>query len=141
MRTEASRRHAAGDVYKRQGLVIGIMQGMVIEADPAPKWALSGVHHLLEVLVAGVVLWFVFVRRRSLPFSLLWRMILAFTATGVLALPLFGRLLSGWALVVIGVAQTLVVMLLWACLLYTSLRPPHQGRQRLWGKRNHRRRR
>lgn len=98
------------------GLVIGIMQGMVIEADPAPKWTLSGVHHLLEVLVAGVVLWFVFVRRRSLPFSLLWRMILAFTATGVLALPLFGRLLSGWALVVIGVAQTLVVMLLWAML-------------------------
>lgn len=43
-------------------------------------------------------------------------MILAFTATGVLALPLFGRLLSGWALVVIGVAQTLVVMLLWAML-------------------------
>lgn len=98
------------------GLVIGIMQGMVIEADPAPKWALSGVHHLLEILVAGTVLWLVFARRKSLPFSLLWRMILAFTATGVLALPLFGRLLSGWALVIIGVAQTLVVMLLWAML-------------------------
>ncbi len=98
------------------GLVIGIMQGMTIEAVPAPKWALSSVHHLLEVIAATVVLWFVFVRRATLPFSLLWRAILAFTATGVLALPFFGALLSGWALVAVGVAQTLVVMLLWAML-------------------------
>ncbi len=98
------------------GLVIGIMQGMTVEADPAPKWTLSGMHHLLEVVAAAVVLWFVFVRRATLPFSLLWRIVLAFTATGVLALPLFGSLFSGWALVIVGVAQTLVVMLLWAML-------------------------
>ena len=39
-----------------------------------------------------------------------------FTATGVLALPLFGRAFSGWALVFVAVGQTLVVMLLWAFL-------------------------
>lgn len=98
------------------GLVIGIIQGMDIEADPAPKWALSGVHHLLEVATAVTVLWFVFVKRRSLHFSNLWRAILVFTATGVLALPLVGRAFSGWALVFVGVTQTLVVMLLWAML-------------------------
>lgn len=98
------------------GLVIGIIQGMTIAADPAPKWALSGVHHLLEIAAAAAVLWFVFVKRRSLHFSNLWRAILVFTATGVLALPLVGTAFAGWALVFVGVAQTLVVMLLWAML-------------------------
>ena len=109
------------------GLVIGIMQGMTIDADPAPKWALSGVHHLLEVAAALVVLHHVFVRRGNLHFGNLWRAILVFTATGVLALPLFGRAFSGWALVAVGVAQTLVVMLLWAMLAdiaHRSTLPP-----------------
>lgn len=109
------------------GLVIGIMQGMTIEAVETPKVALSAVHHLAEVAAALVVLYHVFVRRQLLHFGNLWRTILVFTSTGVLALPLFGRLLSGWALVAVGVAQTLVVMLLWAMLAdiaHRSTLPP-----------------
>ena len=98
------------------GLVIGIMQGIHVEADPAPKAALSLVHHLLEVATAAGIIWVVLVKRRSLHFSDLWRATLVFTATGVLALPLFGRAFSGWALVFVAVGQTLVVMLLWAFL-------------------------
>lgn len=109
------------------GLVIGIMQGMTIEAVETPKVILSGVHHLAEIVAACFVLYHVFVRRRLLHFGNLWQAILVFTSTGVLALPLFGRLLSGWALVAVGVAQTLVVMLLWAMLAdiaHRSTLPP-----------------
>ena len=98
------------------GLVIGIMQGISVDAAPTPKLALSSVHHLLEVATAAIIIWAVLVKRRSLHFSDLWRATLVFTATGVLALPLFGRTFSGWALVIVGVGQTLVVMLLWAFL-------------------------
>lgn len=98
------------------GLVIGVLQGISVQADPAPKAALSLVHHLLEVATALAVIWVVLVKRRSLHFSDLWRATLVFTATGVLALPLFGRAFSGWALVAVAVGQTLVVMLLWAFL-------------------------
>ena len=109
------------------GLVIGIMQGMTIQAAEAPKWLLSSVHHLAEIAAAVFVLYHVFVRRKLLHFGNLWRAILVFTSTGVLALPVFGTLLSGWALVAVGVAQTLVVMLLWAMLAdiaHRSTLPP-----------------
>ena len=82
---------------------------------------------IMEVAAALVVLHHVFVRRGNLHFGNLWRAILVFTATGVLALPLFGRAFSGWALVAVGVAQTLVVMLLWAMLAdiaHRSTLPP-----------------
>lgn len=98
------------------GLVIGITHGMPVEAAYAPKWALTASHHVLEALVAGGALWFVVIKNHGLQFSQLWRAVLVFTATGVLAIPLFGAYLSGWALVAVAVAQTLVVALLWATL-------------------------
>ena len=106
-------------------LVIGIMQGMTIVAAPMPKLVLSGVHHLAEVAVALVVLWYVLGgARRSISFSAVWKSVLVFTGAGVMALPLVGPLFTGWALIAVAVAQTLVVMLLWATLAEVSRRCP-----------------
>lgn len=99
------------------GLVIGIMQSMRVEAAYTPQWLLSLVHHGAEILCAAVVLWYVLgSTRRSLHFSGMWNAVLLFTGAGVMVLPLVGPALSGWALVAVAVAQTLVVMLLWAML-------------------------
>ena len=110
------------------GLVIGIMQSMHVEAAYTPKWLLSLVHHGAEVVAAAVVLWYVLgSTSRSLHFSGMWKAVLLFTGAGVMALPLVGPLLAGWALVAVAVAQTLVVMLLWAMLAdvahHSSLSP------------------
>ena len=98
-------------------LVIGLMQGMTVTAAPMPKVVLSGVHHLLEVAVAACVLWFALgSRRTSISVPGIWKGVLVFTGAGVMALPLVGPMFSGWALIAVAVAQTLVVMLLWAML-------------------------
>lgn len=97
-------------------LIIGVIQGMSIEADPTPFWLLTGTHHLAEVVVAFGVLWWVFAKGGLLRFSGLWRAILLFTATGLFFLPVIGPAWVGWALVLIAIAQTLVVMLFWTML-------------------------
>lgn len=97
-------------------LIIGVIQGMPIEADPAPLWMLTTVHHGAEVIVALCVLWWVFAKGGLLRFSGLWRAILLFTATGLFFLPVIGAAWVGWALVLISIAQTLVVMLFWTML-------------------------
>lgn len=99
------------------GVVIGIMQAMHVEAAYTPRRLLSLVHHGAEVLAAGAVLWYVLgSTRRSLHFSNMWKAVMLLTGAGVMALPLVGPHLAGWALVAVAVAQTLVVMLLWAML-------------------------
>ena len=97
-------------------LIIGVIQGMPIGADPVPLALLTSVHHGAEVAVALVVLWWVFGRGGLIRFSGLWRAILLFTATGLFFLPAIGAELAGWALVLISIAQTLVVMLFWTML-------------------------
>lgn len=97
-------------------LIIGVIQGMPIEADPTPFWELTSVHHGAEVVVAGVVLWWVFAKGGLLKFSGLWRAILLFTATGLFFLPVIGPEWAGWALVLVSIAQTLVVVLFWTML-------------------------
>ncbi len=98
------------------GLVIGMMQGMDIPADPVPKWLLSCVHHGLEVAFALGVLWYVLGTRKGLHFGNVWTVVMMATGAGVMLLPLVGAGLAGWALIAVAVAQTLVVMLLWAML-------------------------
>lgn len=97
-------------------LIIGVIQGMPIEADPTPLPLLVFAHHGAEVVVAFVVLWWVFGRGGLIRFSSLWRAILLFTATGLFFLPAIGPAWAGWALVLISIAQTLVVMLFWTML-------------------------
>ncbi len=97
-------------------LIIGVIQGMSIESDPTPFWQLTSVHHGAEVIVALVVLWWVFAKGGLLRFSGLWRAILLFTATGLFFLPIIGSAWAGWALVLVSIAQTLVVMLFWTML-------------------------
>ncbi len=99
------------------GVVIGIMQSMRVEAAYTPQWLLSLVHHGLEVAAAAAVLWYALgSTRHGLHFSGMWRAVLLFTGAGVMALPIVGPMLSGWALVAVAVGQTLLVMLLWAML-------------------------
>lgn len=62
------------------------------------------------------MLWWVFAKGGLLRFSSLWRAILLFTATGLFFLPVIGSAWAGWALVLVSIAQTLVVMLFWTML-------------------------
>ena len=97
-------------------LIIGVIQGMPIEADHTPFWMMTSAHHGAEIAVALCVLWWVFAKGGLLRFSSLWRAILLFTATGLFFLPVIGSAWAGWALVLISIAQTLVVMLFWTML-------------------------
>ena len=87
-----------------------------IQADYTPFWMMTSAHHGAEIAVALCVLWWVFAKGGLLRFSSLWRAILLFTATGLFFLPVIGSAWAGWALVLISIAQTLVVMLFWTML-------------------------
>ena len=89
---------------------------MPIQADYTPFWMMTSAHHGAEDRGALCVLWWVFAKGGLLRFSSLWRAILLFTATGLFFLPVIGSAWAGWALVLISIAQTLVVMLFWTML-------------------------
>lgn len=102
---------AGASVY---ALITGVVQGARIVADPFPLWALVMMQHIPESLAGAFVIWWVFVHRGSINASLLWRVILLFTATSLLLLPMLGPSLSGQAQAILGIAQALIVMLYWA---------------------------
>lgn len=97
-------------------IIIGMMQTISVEVAYTPFELLTIVHHGAEIVVAMLVLWWVFVRKGLLRFSSLWKAILLFTATGLFFLPIIGAAWTGWALVLVAIAQTLVVMLFWVML-------------------------
>lgn len=97
-------------------IIIGIIRTMPVEASFFSYEAQIFVHHGAEIIIAALVLWWVFMRHGLLRFSGLWRMILLFTATGLFFLPIIGSQGAGLALVLIDIAQTLVVMLFWVML-------------------------
>ena len=100
-------------------LVIGVVQGTPIGID-ASSTALTVVHHAAEIVVAAAVLWWVFARRGLLRFASLWRAIMFFSATGLFFLPVLGSQWTGWALISVSIAQTLIVMLFWVMLADVS---------------------
>ncbi|MEC4272497.1 LuxR C-terminal-related transcriptional regulator [Adlercreutzia sp. R25] len=95
---------------------IGVVKGVPVEADPVPFAALTAVHHGVEILLALAMLWWVLVCGRMLNFSGLWRAVLLFTAATLFFLPVAGPAATPWLLLGANIAQTLVVMLLWAML-------------------------
>lgn len=97
-------------------LVIGVVKTVPVAAQDVSLAALTTVHHGVEVLLALALLWWVFGLGKTLSFSGLWRIILLFTAATLLFLPVVGPSVTPWVLLASGVAQTLVVMLLW-CML------------------------
>ena len=95
---------------------IGAVKGVPVQADPVPFVALTVVHHGVEIVLAAAMLWWVLVRGRLINFSGLWRAVLLFTAAALFFLPVAGPAAVPWLLLGAGIAQTLVVMLLWAML-------------------------
>lgn len=95
---------------------IGAVKGVPVQADPVPFAALTVVHHGVEILLAVSMLWWVLACGRMLNFSGLWRVVLLFTAATLFFLPVAGPAAASWLLLGAGIAQTLVVMLLWAML-------------------------
>lgn len=96
--------------------VIGAVKGVPVIEAAVPFAVLTLVHHGVEILLALAVLWWVAVRGRRLSFSGLWRTVLLFTAATLFFLPVCGPAVAPWLLLGAGIAQTLVVMLLWAML-------------------------
>lgn len=96
--------------------VIGAVKAFPDAAAPVPFWLLTLVHHGVEIALAAAMLWWVLVRGRAIRFSALWRAILLFTAAALIFLPVAGPAAEPWILLSAGIAQTLVVMLLWAML-------------------------
>ena len=95
---------------------IGAVKGVPVQANPVPFVALTVVHHGVEIVLAAAMLWWVLVRGRLINFSGLWRAVLLFTAAALFFLPVAGPAAVPWLLLGAGIAQTLVVMLLWAML-------------------------
>ena len=95
---------------------IGAVKGVPVQSDPVPFVALTVVHHGVEIVLAAAMLWWVLVRGRLINFSGLWRAVLLFTAAALFFLPVAGPAAVPWLLLGAGIAQTLVVMLLWAML-------------------------
>lgn len=94
--------------------IIGVMRAL--PAADVPGAAFVVVLHGSEVAVAAFVLLWVFARGGLLHFSSLWKAILMFTATAVLLIPMVDVRFQSWIMVLVSVAQTLVVMLLWTML-------------------------
>ena len=95
---------------------LGAVKGVPVQSDPVPFVALTVVHHGVEIVLAAAMLWWVLVRGRLINFSGLWRAVLLFTAAALFFLPVAGPAAVPWLLLGAGIAQTLVVMLLWAML-------------------------
>lgn len=104
---------AAVGVYS---FAIGAVKAVPAASDAVPFVAVTLVHHLVEIALAFGLLWWVFLRGRPLRFSALWRAVLLFTAATLFFLPSAPPALAPWLQLGAGIAQTLVVMLLWAML-------------------------
>lgn len=100
--------------------ILGALQGSFTNPPIVATEILILSHHLAEVLIAGLIIWWVFARKGFLRFSGLWRAIFLFTATGLFLLPIFGQEWVDWSIVLISIAQTLVVMLFWTMLADVS---------------------
>lgn len=109
------------------GALIGIING--IDADlSAPLTAEANIFlHLCEIVLGCVVLLRAVPRHREFDFFQIWRIILVFMATGLVIMPFLQGDARAVALSLVGVAQTIVVILLWLALMdiahYSSLHP------------------
>ena len=109
------------------GALIGIING--IDADlSAPLTAEANIFlHLCEIVLGCVVLLRAVPQHREFDFFQIWRIILVFMATGLVIMPFLQGDARAVALSLVGVAQTIVVILLWLALMdiahYSSLHP------------------
>ncbi|MCH4184950.1 MAG: LuxR family transcriptional regulator [Eggerthellaceae bacterium] len=96
------------------GCILGIIPGVAGSPDAVSRWETVLVQHGLEIVAACATLWWVFCFHGALHFSNMWRAILVLTATGLFFLPLLSPFWAEWSLVLIAIAHTLMLMLLWA---------------------------
>lgn len=96
--------------------VIGVAPAVAPNAVTEPVLIFSAAQHAVEIVVAIAVLWWVFWYRGKLHFTNTWRAIVIMVSTALLFLPNIDTDLAGWALVLVGVAQAILVAVLW-CML------------------------
>lgn len=100
--------------------VVGLAPAVAGVPDPTPRWMLSFVHHGLEILASFAVIWWVFLFEGKLHFTNMWRVIVILVATALLLIPHIGSAYIGWALIVVAVAQTILVAVIWTMLADVS---------------------
>lgn len=96
--------------------VIGVAPAVSPNAVTEPIALFSFAQQSVSVLAALAVLWWVFAYRGKLHFTNTWRAIVIIVSTALLFLPNIDSELAGWALVLVGVAQAILVAVLW-CML------------------------
>lgn len=96
--------------------VVGLIQSMPLDMPPAAYEPMVLAHHGGEVLIAlAFFAWIVFLKR-GLNFSRTWRVVLLLMATALLFASNLGHLMGGYFYVLMGIAQTALIILLFLAL-------------------------
>ena len=96
--------------------VVGLIQSMPLDMPPAAYEPMVLTHHGGEILIAlAFFAWIVFLKR-GLNFSRTWRVVLLLMATALLFAANLGHLIGGYFYVLMGIAQTALIILLFLAL-------------------------
>lgn len=96
--------------------VVGLIQSMPLDMPPSAYEPMVLAHHGGEVLIAlAFFVWIVFLKR-GLNFSRTWRVVLLLMATALLFAANLGHLIGGYFYVLMGIAQTALIILLFLAL-------------------------
>ena len=96
--------------------VVGLLQSMPLEMPPAAYEPMVFAHHGGEILIALAFFYWVAFFKRGLNFSRTWRIILLLMATALIFASQLGEFIGGYFYVIIGIAQTVLIILLFLAL-------------------------
>ncbi len=94
-------------------LVIGFLTNAATE--PSSRLASVGTH-VIEIGVSLLLVYWVVLKQRNLRFPQIWKTVMLFLSTAILLLLIFGPTAESVAMPVVGLSQTLTVMVLWLAL-------------------------
>lgn len=96
--------------------IIGVSPRIMVPVGGISAEIVALVQHVIEAIVGGLAIWWVFCFNGKLHFTNLWRSLLVLTATALLLLPHLDASLLSWSLAMMYIAQTLLIALVWITL-------------------------
>lgn len=96
--------------------IVGLIQSMPLDMPPSPYEPLVLTHHGGEILIALAFFFWVVFLKRGLNFSRTWRVVLLLMATALLFAANLGEIIGGYFYVLMGIAQTALIILLFLAL-------------------------
>lgn len=94
-------------------LALGIARGFPNGESIALPVPFQAIHQFGVLILSGLLIWWALVRKYPIRFSSLWNISVAFIAVGVLLLAVLDSMLTPWGAMIISLANTFSVGLLW----------------------------